>query len=274
MSSTESTSRPRALIVTAPGINCDGELGRAFEAAGARSESVLFSRLRRDPSILDGFDLIGLPGGFSYGDDAGAGRVLAQLIRRDLYSALAATIARGVPMIAPCNGFQIAVQAGLLPGPADEADWPAEAEPPVVALAPNRGGRFRDDWTAVEIPADTRCIWTAGLSELDQTMRILPSAHGEGRFVADSEMERDLEDSGRVAIRYAEGTNFNGSVGRIAGICDATGLVFGLMPHPERFTRWTQHPTWTRLTPSIRDQEPFGLRMFQNAVRHAVVSIS
>ena len=122
MSSTEPTSRPRALIVTAPGINCDGELGRAFEAAGARSESVLFSRLRRDPSILDGFDLIGLPGGFSYGDDAGAGRVLAQLIRRDLYSALAATIARGVPMIAPCNGFQIAVQAGLLPGPAAGAD--------------------------------------------------------------------------------------------------------------------------------------------------------
>ena len=90
---------PRALVVTAPGINCDGELARAFAEAGARPESVLFSRLQRDPSIVDRFDLVGLPGGFSYGDDAGAGRILAQLIRRDLYPALAGAIERGVPMV-------------------------------------------------------------------------------------------------------------------------------------------------------------------------------
>lgn len=270
----QDSSKPRALIVTAPGINCDGELARAFMAAGAAPESILLSRLRREPSIVDGFQLIGLPGGFSYGDDAGAGRVLAQLIRRDLYPALAEAIARGVPMIAPCNGFQIAVQAGLLPGPDAGEDWPTEPSRPIVALAPNSAGRFHDDWTPVEIPVDTRCVWTAGLGDADESVRILPSAHGEGRFVADAEMVRELEQSGRVAVRYADGTNFNGSVGRIAGICDSSGLVFGLMPHPERYTRWTQHPTWTRLDPAIRQHDPFGLRMFQNAVRHSMMSIS
>ncbi|MAD20051.1 MAG: phosphoribosylformylglycinamidine synthase, partial [Planctomycetaceae bacterium] len=109
--------RPKALVITAPGINCDGELALAFESAGASPESILLSDLVDRPSLVDRFSLIGLPGGFSYGDDGGAGRVLAQLIRRGLYPALAAAIDRGVPMIAPCNGFQIAVQAGLLPGP-------------------------------------------------------------------------------------------------------------------------------------------------------------
>ena len=261
---------PRALVVTAPGINCDGELARAFAEAGARPESILFERLRREPTLVDDFDLIGLPGGFSYGDDGGAGRILAQLIRRNLYPALAAAIARGVPMIAPCNGFQIAVQAGLLPGPDAGADWPVEPASPLVALAPNTSGRFRDDWTEVDVPADTRCIWTAGLTDVDASVRLLPSAHGEGRFIADSSTVAMLEQEGRVAVRYAEGTNFNGSTGAIAGICDASGLVLGLMPHPERYTRWSQHPTWTRLDAGIRSGEPLGLLMFRNAVRHAM----
>ena len=173
-------------------------------------------------------------------------------------------------MIAPCNGFQIAVQAGLLPGPDAATDWPTEPAPPIVALAPNSAGRFRDDWTRVEIPADTRCIWTAGLSEVDPTVRLLPSAHGEGRFVADASIVDRLEQEGRVAVRYAPDANFNGSTGAIAGICDASGLVLGLMPHPERYTRWSQHPTWTRLPPAIRSEDPLGLLMFRNAVRHAM----
>ncbi|MEC8320861.1 MAG: phosphoribosylformylglycinamidine synthase subunit PurQ [Planctomycetota bacterium] len=263
---------PRALVVTAPGINCDGELARAFHEAGAEPEPVLFSRLRRDPSIVDGFDLVGLPGGFSYGDDAGAGRILAQLIRRDLYPALSNAVARGVPMIAPCNGFQIAVQAGLLPGPDDGMAWPEEPARPTVALAPNEMGRFRDDWTRVEIPSDTRCIWTRGLADVADVVRLLPSAHGEGRFVAEQAIVDSLESDGCVAVRYADDANFNGSVGRIAGICDRSGLVFGLMPHPERFTRWTQHPTWTRLDATHRSEAPLGLRMFRNAVVHATTA--
>lgn len=268
----ESGDAPRALVVTAPGINCDGELARAFAEAGARPESVLLSRLRREPSIVDGFDLIGLPGGFSYGDDAGAGRILAQLIRQDLYAAFANAIARGVPMIAPCNGFQIAVQAGLLPGPVRGESWPVEPATPTVALAPNTQGRFRDDWTSVEIPEDTRCVWTRGIVDVDEAVRLLPSAHGEGRFVADDAVVAKLTESGQVALRYAADRNFNGSIDRIAGICDASGLVLGLMPHPERYTRWTQHPTWTRLSPELREGEPLGLRMFRNAVRHASMS--
>lgn len=260
---------PRALVLTAPGINCDGELARAFTLAGARTESVPLSRLRHDPSIVDRFELVGLPGGFSYGDDAGAGRILAQIIRCELYPAFAAAIARGVPMIAPCNGFQIAVQAGLLPGPDAGADWPADPARPTVALAPNTQGRFRDDWTGFEVPANTRCVWTAGLGDLEPDVRLLPSAHGEGRFIADAATIERLEANGQVAVRYTEADHFNGSVGRIAGICDASGLVFGLMPHPERYTRWTQHPTWTRLASSVREGDTPGLRMFRNAVRHA-----
>jgi phosphoribosylformylglycinamidine synthase len=266
--------RPKALVITAPGINCDGELALAFEAAGASPESVLLSDLIETPSRIDGFALIGLPGGFSYGDDGGAGRVLAQLIRRGLYPALAAAIDRGVPMIAPCNGFQIAVQAGLLPGPGDGETWPPEPAVPTVALAPNERGRFHDVWTGVEIPESTRCIWTTGLTDVPSEAMVLPSAHGEGRFVATDETTAALESEGRIALRYTEADHFNGSRGRVAGICDASGLVFGLMPHPERYTRWSQHPTWTRLEASGRSGDTPGLAMFRNAVRHATAVVT
>jgi phosphoribosylformylglycinamidine synthase subunit PurQ / glutaminase len=265
--------RPKALVVTAPGINCDGELALAFEAAGASPESILLSDLIERPALVDRFALIGLPGGFSYGDDGGAGRVLAQLIRRGLYSALAAAIDRGVPMIAPCNGFQIAVQAGLLPGPADGESWPTEPAVPAVALAPNERGRFHDVWTGVEIPESTRCIWTTGLGDVPAEAMVLPSAHGEGRFVATDETTSALESEGRIALRYTEADHFNGSRGRVAGICDASGLVFGLMPHPERYTRWSQHPTWTRLEASVRSGDTPGLAMFRNAVHHATAVV-
>ena len=262
------TTTPRALIITAPGINCDGELGGAFESAGAVAESILLARLLRTPSEIDRFDLIGLPGGFSYGDDAGAGRVMAQLMRNGLYPALAAALERGVPMIAPCNGFQIAVQAGLLPGPEPGMSWPSEPHESRVSLVPNRSARFHDCWTRMTIPSETTCIWTQGLSCEGET-GVLPSAHGEGQFYASEETIDHLEASGQIAIRYAEGENFNGSRNDIAGICDPSGLVFGLMPHPERFTRWTQHPVWTRLDESEKSEDTLGLSMFRNAVNHA-----
>ena len=260
-------AKPKALIITAPGINCDLELSQAFAAAGAQPESVLLNALRRDPSRVDDFNLIGLPGGFSFGDDIAAGRVMAALMRREVYPALAAAIARGVPMICPCNGFQIAVQAGLLPGPTSGA-WPAEAQKPVVALANNQAGRFNDIWTGVTVPANTRCVWTRGIS-LDAHTDLMPSAHGEGRFVTDATTLAHLDRNGQIALRYAANENFNGSMDAVAGICDASGLVFGLMPHPERFTRWTQHPWWTRLSAEQRRGEPLGLRMFRAAVAWA-----
>ncbi len=261
-------SAPPALVITAPGINCDLELCRGFELAGARVETFHVQRLLREPSIVDRFRLIGLPGGFSYGDDIAAGRVLAQLIRQSLYPALAAAIERGVPMMTPCNGFQIAVQAGLLPGPSAGAAWPDEPAAPSVGLTQNSAARFNDAWVRVEIPSNTRCVWTRGLTFAPGT-DLLPCAHGEGRFVADDDTIAALEANGQIAIRYAASENFNGSMKSIAGICDASGLVFGLMPHPERYTRWTQHPTWTRLDPSQRQGDTPGLRMFRSAVAHA-----
>jgi len=262
---------PKALVITAAGINCDLELAQSFAAAGAEPECVLLGDLVRDPSRIDRYRLVGLPGGFSFGDDIAAGRIMGALLRRSLYPALAAAIERGVPMICPCNGFQIAVQAGLLPGPAVGEPWPEAAAAPTVALAQNAEGRFRDAWTRVEIPADTRCVWTQGI-EPDESTGLLPSAHGEGRLVADDSLLDALEANGQVAVRYHAADHFNGSMRRIAGICDASGLVLGLMPHPERYIRWTQHPRWTRLSAHQRQGEPLGLRMFRNAVERVLVN--
>ena len=263
---------PTALIITAPGINCDLELDLAFQLAGAATESIHINRLIDEPSLIERFDLIGLPGGFSYGDAVGAGRIAATLMKQHLYAALVSAIERGVPIIAPCNGFQIAAQMGLLPGPGPGEPWPASPPRAVVALGPNASARFSDRWCRVEIPANTRCVWTAGL-HADDVTRMLPIAHGEGRFIpASAEVLDQLDRNGQIALRYSADENPNGSVGDIAGICDATGLVFGLMPHPERYTRWELHPFWTRLDESQKRGEPLGLRMFRSAVAAAMLT--
>lgn len=261
---------PNALVITTAGINCDQELLRAFELAGADAEPRHLNELLETPSIIDGYDLVGLPGGFSYGDAVAAGRISAQLMRRRLYPAFRDAIQRGVPIIAPCNGFQMAVQIGLLPGPVPEASWPDVAPATTVTLTNNASARFIDTWCRVEIPDNTQCVWTRGLTMSAETA-LLPIAHGEGRFVAADDQAIDrLRDIGQIAVRYAADDNPNGSRGDIAGICDHSGLVLGLMPHPERYTRWTHHPWWTRLPD--QDVEPLGLQMFRNAVAIARTS--
>ena len=258
----------KALVITAPGINCDLELEEAFQLGGATTFRAHINELMDEPSIIDEAELIGLPGGFSYGDAVAAGRIMAQLMRQTMYEQFISALNRGVPMIAPCNGFQIAVQLGLLPGPVPGHAWPSTPPEATVALAQNTSARFIDKWVGIDIPENTRCIWTKGLDS-KSTLAMLPIAHGEGRFVPkDDELLRQFDMNGQIACRYRSNDNPNGSVGDVMGICDASGLILGLMPHPERYLHWTQHPYWTRLDGEHKDSTPMGLQMFKNAISY------
>lgn len=261
------SERPRALVIRTAGTNCDAELVRAFEMGGASPELIHIQALIDDPARIRRFELIGFPGGFSYGDDVASGRILAMQARERLYPALRDAAARGAAMIGVCNGFQVMVQVGLLPGPGAGEGWP-EGEPPRarVALAENEPPRFVDRWVGVEAGRLSHCVWTRGLGGFTAPEHaMLPIAHGEGRFVPeDDAVLRDLEQRGQVALRYRD--NPNGSAGDVAGICDASGRIFGLMPHPERYLDWNRHPFWTRFDRAgLPDRTP-GLAMFASAV--------
>jgi phosphoribosylformylglycinamidine synthase subunit PurQ / glutaminase len=268
-----STDRPTALVLRTAGTNCEGELCRAFQLAGADAELVHLSALVADPQRLEKYQLIGFPGGFSHGDDIGAGRVMAMRIRERLYPALAAAAQRGVCMIGVCNGFQVLTQTGLLPGPGAGEDWPDRPAPNAVTLAENASGRFVDTWVGVRANADSPCVWTRHLrgSSASDEVNQLPVAHGEGRLVAPlPETIDQLEASGQAALYYAK--DINGSqggppnLGGIAGICDASGRIFGLMPHPERYLSWNHHPYATRLPQSLKQGATPGLGFFRSAV--------
>ncbi len=264
-----------ALVIRTAGTNCNQELARAFELAGASVEQVHLNALIEDPSPIEKADFIGFPGGFTYGDDIASGRVFATRARQHLYPALRAAAQRGCLMIGICNGFQILVQSGLLPGYVDSGEdecVPVQA----VALTENAGGMFQDRWVSVEPVDASVCVWTQSLPSYGQQrgpdIMQLPIAHAEGRFVArDDATLQQLESAGQVALRYTN--NPNGSMGDVAGICDATGRIFGLMPHPERFVRWTDHPYWTRLDASDRTGDTPGLLFFRDAVRSALASV-
>ncbi len=243
--------------------------------AGSAPELVHLDALIAKPEQIDSYSLFGFPGGFSYGDDIASGRIFAMKVRERLYPWLRRAVERGCPIIGACNGFQTLVQVGLLPGPTGSGRvvaWPENPPGQTVALTDNQDARFRDRWVPVTYERDSVCVWTRGLfshpsMSPEREASQLPVAHGEGRFVAADEATLSgLEARGQVVLRYAD--NYNGSQRAIAGICDASGLVFGLMPHPERFLEWNRHPWWTRLEESARVGPTPGLVMFQNAVRH------
>ena len=261
-----SDDAPNALVVRAAGTNCDAEMVRAFELAGAAPDLVHLDTLAREPERLDAAPIIGFPGGFSYGDDIASGRVQAMLARERLYPALKRAADRGALIIGVCNGFQVLTQIGLLPGPLgdDAGAWPGAPPPRTAALLHNDSGRFTDRWVRVDPDPGSVCVWTRGLPAADLR---LPIANGEGRFWAPDHVLDALEQAGQVALRYAEPVN--GSVRHIAGICDASGRILGLMPHPERFAEWRQHPWWTRLSDGERAGDPPGLTLFRNAVQAA-----
>jgi len=257
---------PTALVIRTAGTNCDEELVRAFTLAGASAETVHVDRLIAEPSRLASADLIGLPGGFSYGDDIASGRILAMKLRERLWGPLRDAGERGTPIIGVCNGFQVLVQVGLLPGPPAGEPWPDAPPRQTVSLAANASAGFVDTWTPMLVEPGSACVWTRGLAGDADVLRF-PSAHGEGRFVAPPGVIADLERTGRVALRYAD--NFNGSAGAIAGICDASGRILGLMPHPERYLDWSRHPFFPRLDAGTKRGQTPGLKLFRNAVEAA-----
>ena len=245
-------ARPRALILTGYGINADRELARALEVAGAQVRMLHLNDLLERPEALDEAAILGIPGGFSYGDHVGSGMMLARRLRA-LRSRLDRFRERRGLIIGICNGFQVLVKLGMLPDLAGE--WRPE-----VSLVHNERGVFEDSWVTVEFDSTCRSPWLTGLTLMD-----VPIRHGEGRFVVrDEGVRAALADRGLVALRYV-GRNPNGSLDRIAGIVDTTGNVLGMMPHPEAYLSAQHHPHWRD-----RAVDPEGgLPLFRNAVRHA-----
>ena len=269
------TVKPRTLVLRTAGTNCDTETAYAFELAGATTQSVHVNQLLQNPRLLDSFQILAVPGGFSYGDDIAAGRILANQIAHHLGPAFRQFVDSGRPVIGICNGFQVLVKTNLLPGEVGGRTGQT------CTLAHNDCGRFVDRWIRLA-PRPGKCIWTRDLAP---EFIELPVAHGEGKFVPGSQSVRQaLWKNGQVAFVYANADgaaaggafpdNPNGSIDDIAGVCDPTGVVFGLMPHPERYVDPTQHPAWTlqrqaRAMPS----EGLGLQVFRNAVAHVSEAI-
>jgi len=260
------------LILRTAGTNCDGETAHAFEQAGAASALLHINRLLENPRHLSDYQLLAIPGGFSYGDDIAAGRIFAAKLRHRLGAAMRDFVESGKPVIGICNGFQVLLQTDLLPGPLD-----GRTER-LCTLTSNCSGRFIDRWVHLESKS-RKCIWTATIAD---SVIELPIAHGEGRFlVKDDGARRALWSGDHVALIYAKSDalpvdadfscNPNGSMDDIAGVCDGSGLVLGLMPHPERHVTALQHPGWS--SRKVVDSEPAGLQMFVSAVRYAEQSV-
>lgn len=254
-------SPPRVLILRAPGTNCDQETAHAFELAGGRPERLHVNRVLDQPRLLADFQILCLPGGFSYGDDIGAGRILGSQIQHRLTEHFAEFKEAGKLILGICNGFQILMKSGIL--------LPVEAAGPPATLTWNDSGRFEARWVALQA-SPSKSVFFAGIDRME-----LPIAHAEGKFVTrDAPTLATLEQAGQVVLRYQKSggdaagaypENPNGSLADIAGICDATGRVCGLMPHPERHIDSTHHPQWTRRGNRGAGD---GLRVFENAVRY------
>lgn len=263
---------PAALILTGFGLNCDNETAYAFELAGAKARRVHINALIDGDVSLEDFQILVFGGGFSWGDDHGAGVLQAVRFKTHLGDRLLDFTAQGNLVIGICNGFQTLVNLGLLPGL--DGDYTTRS----VALIHNDCGNFRDTWVRLRVNPSSPCLFTRGLDQLE-----LPVRHGEGKLYAEAGTLARLIAANQVVIRYcrpdgrpADGRypdNPNGSLFDIAGLCDPTGRIFGLMPHPEAFNHWTNHPDWTRERERRRGEaavqpvEPTpGIRLLKNAV--------
>ncbi len=252
----------RVLIVRAAGTNCDLETQHAWELAGAHADRVHLRALCEQPQQLTAYQILTLPGGFSYGDDIAAGRIFAVQLQRHLGDQVRGFIDRGGLVLGICNGFQVLVQMGLLPTRG------ANGATRTCTVTYNDPPGFQDRWVYLRANQSRCCFLEPG-----RTYE-MPIAHGEGRVLFADEAALDAAlTGGHAALTYAapaggpnlhgEPCNPNGSQGDIAGMCDATGRVLGLMPHPERFVTWTQHPCWTSQPPRAAGD---GLALFRQAV--------
>ncbi|MBI4369630.1 MAG: phosphoribosylformylglycinamidine synthase I [Elusimicrobia bacterium] len=245
----------RALILKAPGTNCDQETSWALELAGAFPETKYLGELVENPALLDQYGFLFLPGGFSYGDYLGSGKVLALMLESSLAEALARFIESGRRVIGVCNGFQVLVKLGMLPG------WGGE---PAVTLTFNDSGRFQCRW--VHCKFESSSVLSAQLATRNSqlaTLFELPVAHGEGRFLGASKtVIQKLKRGRQVFLRY-QGDNPNGSDDMIAGITNLAGNVIGLMPHPERFVSAGQHYNWHH-----QKTQPWGLEFLKSIIKN------
>jgi phosphoribosylformylglycinamidine synthase len=262
----------KVLVLTGYGLNCDNETAYGFESAGASADRIHINSLIDGTTTLDTYHIMVFIGGFSWGDDHGAGVVQAIRFKTRLGNRLIDFVQKGNLILGICNGFQTLVNLGLLPG--IDGDYKTRS----VALTTNDCGNFRDDWVDLNVNSLSPCVFTRGLDRF-----ALPVRHGEGKFYAEDAVLDRLLEKNQLVLQYAtpDGVpaggafpyNPNGSLRDIAGICDTTGRIFGLMPHPEAYNHFTNHPDWTRLKEKKKrtgerfDTAPTtGIRMLQNGV--------
>lgn len=270
----------RACILRAPGTNCDIETAHAFEMAGATSERIHLFRLLEKPELLKEFQILCIPGGFSYGDDIGAGVIFSRQLRGQLNDAMREFLQADKLVLGICNGFQTILKAGLLMrrGIDQQSEVGFEDQ---VTLTWNNSGRYTDRWVKLKV-ASSKSVFLKNMDEFE-----VPIAHAEGRVaVSDDSVLQKLRNDQQIALCYwnasasemaaktgdvtnigilSEPDNPNGSLANIAGLSDETGRVLGLMPHPERYLFATQHPQWTRR--ELRGDGE-GLKLFTNAVSY------
>ncbi len=264
--------KPRSLVLSGNGINCELETAHANRLVGFEADIVHISTLMEGTRNIHEYDFLNLPGGFLDGDDLGAGKAQAvkwryQKMRdseRRFIDELLKFVSDGKLIIGICNGFQLLTKTGLLPG------LNGNYEKQAVTLTSNDSGRFEDRWTYLKVNTFSSCIFTKDIDNM-----YLPVRHGEGKLLTESESTlAELKDGGHVVMQYCDENgeitsdfpyNPNGSVMSVAGLCDHSGRIFGLMPHPEAFVHYTQHPRWTR---EGLPEEGDGLKIFRNAYRY------
>lgn len=268
--------RVRALVLTGYGINCEQEMAHGYRLAGARVTIAHLSDVLEGDVNLDDFHILNFPGGFSFGDHLAAGRALADKLKvtRGFWSKLKKFVKDKKYIWGVCNGFQVMAKLGILPMIESKLGTSE------FTLVSNDSGVFEDRWVRLRVNPDSRCVYTRNMTEI-----VLPCRHGEGKVVARDDLRDRLLEGGYVALQYADEAgnptedyplNPNGSMAGIAGVCDASGRIFGLMPHPEAHLFFTNHPNWTLkkvelFRKGIRTLpvEGEGMMMFHNVVKQA-----